>query len=148
MNLNHLFDKKLAETDLMLCETETGVNEKGNLSVMLKVLMRDEELKEEFVNGAVKFEKRYPVMIRSGFLCMLIIPLVFLILMFSLNSKLVFLILWITSLVILCLYLICLEYFHDKMIKQLALTGLSPEELLERMKEKKKEIKQEKEEEE
>ncbi|MFQ9749999.1 MAG: hypothetical protein ACLRYY_14740 [Anaerobutyricum soehngenii] len=64
------------------------------------------------------------------------------------NSKLVFLILWITSLVILCLYLICLEYFHDKMIKQLALTGLSPEELLERMKEKKKEIKQEKEEEE
>ena len=146
MNLNHLFDKKLAETDLMLCETETGVNEKGNLSVMLKVLMRDEELKEEFVNGAVKFEKRYPVMIRSGFLCMLIIPLVFLILMFSLNSKLVFLILWITSLVILCLYLICLEYFHDKMIKQLALTGLSPEELLERMKEK--EIKQEKEEEE
>ena len=130
----------------MLCETETGVNEKGNLSVMLKVLMRDEELKEEFVNGAVKFEKRYPVMIRSGFLCMLIIPLVFLILMFSLNSKLVFLILWITSLVILCLYLICLEYFHDKMIKQLALTGLSPEELLERMKEK--EIKQEKEEEE
>ena len=52
MNLNHLFDKKLAETDLMLCETETGVNEKGNLSVMLKVLMRDEELKEEFVNSA------------------------------------------------------------------------------------------------
>lgn len=137
MNLNHLFDKKLAETDLMLCET-----------VMLKVLMRDEELKEEFVNSAARFEKRYPVMIRSGFLCMLIIPLVFLILMFSLNSKLVFLILWITSLVILCLYLICLEYFHDKMIKQLALTGLSPEELLERMKEKKKEIKQEKEEEE
>ena len=148
MNLNHLFDKKLAETDLMLCETETGVNEKGNLSVMLKVLMRDEELKEEFVNSAARFEKRYPVMIRSGFLCMLIIPLVFLILMFSLNSKLVFLILWITSLVILCLYLMCLEYFHDKMIKQLALTGLSPEELLERMKEKKKEIKQEKEEEE
>ena len=77
---------------------------------------------------------------------MLIIPLVFLILMFSLNSKLVFLILWITSLVILCLYLICLEYFHDKMIKQLALTGLSPEELLERIKEK--ETKEEKEEEE
>lgn len=61
MNLNHLFDKKLAETDLMLCETETGVNEKGNLSVMLKVLMRDEELKEEFVNSAARFEKRYPV---------------------------------------------------------------------------------------
>ena len=70
---------------------------------------------------------------------MLIIPLIFLILMFSLNSKLVFLILWIASLVILCLYLICLEYFHDKMVKQLALTGLSPEELIEEVKEKKRE---------
>lgn len=139
MNLNHLFDKKLAETDLMLCETETGVNEKGNISLMLKVLMRDEELKEEFMERALKFEKRYPVMIRSGFLCMLIIPLIFLILMFSLNSKLVFLILWIASLVILCLYLIALEYLHDKMVKQLALTGMSPEQLIEEMKEKKRE---------
>lgn len=139
MNLNHLFDKKLAETDLMLCETETDVNEKGNISLMLKVLMRDEELKQDFMHRAAKFEEKYPIMIRSGFLCMLIIPLIFLILMFSLNSKLVFLILWIASLVILCLYLICLEYFHDKMVKQLALTGLSPEELIEEVKEKKRE---------
>ncbi len=142
MNLNHLFDKKLAETDLMLCETETAVNEKGNISLMLKVLMRDEELKEEFINRAAKFEKRYPVMIRSGFLCMLIIPLIFLILMFSLNSKLVFLILWIASLVILCLYLICLEYFHDKMEKQLALSGMSSEELIKEVKEKKNKTKE------
>lgn len=137
MNLNHLFDKKLAETDLMLCETETGVNEKGNISLMIKVLMRDEELKKDFIDRATAFEKRYPIMIRSGFICMLVIPLVFLILMFSLDSKLVFLILWIASLVILCLYLICLEYFHDKMVKQLALTGLSPEELIKEVKEKK-----------
>lgn len=142
MNLNHLFDKKLAETDLMLCETETAVNEKGNISLMLKVLMRDEELKEEFINRAAKFEKRYPVMIRSGFLCMLIIPLIFLILMFSLNSKLVFLILWIASLVILCLYLICLEYFHNKMEKQLALSGMSSEELIKEVKEKKNKTKE------
>lgn len=140
MNLNHLFDKKLAETDLMLCETETDVNEKGNISLMVKVLMRDEELKQDFIHRAAKFEEKYPIMIRSGFLCMLIIPLIFLILMFSLNSKLVFLILWIASLVILCLYLICLEYFHDKMVKQLALTGLSPEELIEEVKEKKREV--------
>ena len=142
MNLNHLFDKKLAETDLMLCETETSVNEKGNISLMLKVLMRDEELKEEFINRAVKFEKRYPIMIRSGFFCMLIIPLIFLILMFSLNSKLVFLILWIVSLVILCLCLICLEYFHDKMEKQLTMSGMSSEELIKEVRKKKNETKE------
>ena len=70
---------------------------------------------------------------------MLIITLVFLILMFSLNSKLVFLILWIVSLIILSLYLISLEYFHDKMVKQLALTDLTPEELVEEVKKKRRE---------
>ena len=50
----------------------------------------------------------YPVMVRSGFICMMVIPLVFLILMFSLESKLVYLILWIVSLLALILY--CLLY--------------------------------------
>ena len=77
---------------------------------------------------------------------MLIIPLIFLILMFSLNSKLVFLILWIVSLIILSLYLISREYFHDKMVKQLALTGLTPEELVEEVKEKRREAEEREEE--
>ena len=65
-------------------------------------------------------------MIRWGFLGMIIIPLVFLILMFSLESKLVFLILWIVSLIGLAVYLIVVEYLHDKMQRQLAMTGNLP----------------------
>lgn len=66
-----------------------------------------------------------------------IIPLIFLILMFSLESKLVFLVLWIVSLIALALYLICVEYIHDKMLKQLAATGMTTEDLIRGIKEEK-----------
>ena len=123
MNLNHLFDKRLSETELMLGETETAERKRPELTMMMKTLMEDDEWKQEFLERSEKFEKRYPKMIRFGFLGMIIIPLIFLILMFSLESKLVFLVLWIISLIALALYLICVEYIHDKMLKQLAAGG-------------------------
>lgn len=70
-----------------------------------------------------------------GILGMIIIPLVFLILMFSLESKLVFLILWIVSLIGLAVYLIVVEYLHDKMQRQLAMTGMTTEDLIHEIKE-------------
>ena len=92
-------------------------------------------MKQEFLVKSEKFEKRYPKMIRWGFLGMIIIPLVFLILMFSLESKLVFLILWIVSLIGLAVYLIVVEYLHDKMQRQLAMTGMTTEDLIHEIKE-------------
>ena len=101
----------------------------------MKTLMEDDEWKQEFLVKSEKFEKRYPKMIRWGFLGMIIIPLVFLILMFSLESKLVFLILWIVSLIGLAVYLIVVEYLHDKMQRQLAMTGMTTEDLIHEIKE-------------
>ena len=137
MNLNHLFDKRLSETELMLGETETAERKRPELTMMMKTLMEDEEWKQEFLERSEKFEKRYPKMIRFGFLGMIIVPLIFLILMFSLESKLVFLVLWIVSLIVLALYLICVEYIHDKMLKQLAATGMTTEDLIREIKEEK-----------
>lgn len=137
MNLNHLFDKRLSETELMLGETETAERKRPELTMMMKTLMEDDEWKQEFLERSEKFEKRYPKMIRFGFLGMIIIPLIFLILMFSLESKLVFLVLWIVSLIALALYLICVEYIHDKMLKQLAATGMTTEDLIRGIKEEK-----------
>ena len=137
MNLNHLFDKRLSETELMLGETETAERKRPELTMMMKTLMEDDEWKQEFLERSEKFEKRYPKMIRFGFLGMIIIPLIFLILMFSLESKLVFLVLWIVSLIALALYLICVEYIHDKMLKQLVATGMTTEDLIRGIKEEK-----------
>ena len=66
---------------------------------------------------------------------MVIVPLIFLVLMFSVESKLVFLVLWICTLIGLSMYLIWLEYHHERMQKQLKLMGLSDGELLAALKE-------------
>ena len=39
--------------------------------------------------------------------------------MFGLESKIVYLTLWIISLIVLAVYLICVEYIHDKTSRQL-----------------------------
>ena len=69
----------------MLGETETAERKRPELTMMMKTLMEDDEWKQEFLERSEKFEKRYPKMIRFGFLGMIIIPLIFLILMFSWN---------------------------------------------------------------
>ena len=66
-----------------------------------------------------------------------ILTIVFLILMFSLESKLVFLILWILSIIILAVYLICVEYIHNKIQKQIKVSGFTSEEFVKVLKEEK-----------
>lgn len=137
MNLNHLFDTRLAETDLMICETDSKERDNPQLQRIMQAILNDDAWREKLVEKSLAFEKRYPVLVRSGFICMMVIPLVFLILMFSLESKLVFLILWIASLLALILYLLILEYLHEEMQKKMALGGMSQEELMKVLKEEK-----------
>ena len=139
MNLNHLFDKRLAETDLMLGETATGELSRPQLTLMMKTMMQDEDGRADFIQRANRFEKRYPKLIRTGFILILVIPLIFLLLMFGLESKIVYLTLWIISLIVLAVYLICVEYIHDKTSRQLSYIHLSEEEFLKKVKEGKDE---------
>ena len=131
MNLNHLFDKRLAETDLMLGETATGELSRPQLTLMMKTMMQDKEGRADFILHANRFEKRYPKLIRTGFILILVIPLIFLILMFSLESKIVFLTLWIISIIAISVWLIVVEYIHTKLEEQKELAGMSYEEMLE-----------------
>ena len=73
----------------------------------------------------------------SSWLIAVVIPLLLLILMFSLESRLVFLVLWIVSLIVICGYLICVEYIHDKMHRQLEINGMTVEDLAKSIKEEK-----------
>lgn len=56
------------------------------------------------------------------------------ILMFSIESKIVFLVLWIVSIIVIAVYLICQEYIHDRLQRQIELGSLTQEELLDAMK--------------
>ena len=52
--------------------------------------------------------------------CMMIIPLVFMVLMFTMDTaKVVYLLLWVISLFIFCAYLIVIDYINDKLARKL-----------------------------
>ena len=130
--LNHLFDKKLAETEFMMCEPhEAELSRSTQLSMLLQASLSIEDLRLVTAERAQKFENNYHKMIRIGFLAIAIIPLIFLILMFSLESKIVFLTLWIISIIAISVWLIVVEYIHTKLEEQKKLAGMSYEEMLE-----------------
>ena len=130
--LNHLFDKKLAETEFVMCEPhEAELSRSTQLSMLLQASLSIEDLRLVTAERAQKFENNYRKMIRIGFLAIAIIPLIFLILMFSLESKIVFLTLWIISIIAISVWLIVVEYIHTKLEEQKKLAGMSYEEMLE-----------------
>ncbi len=134
LNLNALFDRKLAEADLIIYE-ENDKTTDLTPELVARALRSDSEAKEAFAERAARFEKSYRKRKRLGFLAMGIVPLIFLILMFSVTSKLVFLVLWICTLIGLSMYLIWLEYHHERLQKQTKLLGYSDTELLAALKE-------------
>ncbi len=135
MNLNHMFDRQLEKSELLHGDAATSAEPNKRFYIVLKALLKHEESKATLQQKSVQFERRYPKLIRGGFICMFAIPLFMLILMFSLESRLVFLILWIVSLIAISIYLIIVEYIHDNMRRRLQVVGVTVDELAERIKE-------------
>lgn len=134
LNLNHFFDRRLSETGMMVCETEGGGKQKkDHISIIARALAVEGRTEEEREARQAAFEESYRKKLKAGFLLMFILPLVFMVLMFSLNSKIIYLVLWIISLIGISVYLICLEYFRDKMRRQFEmekqLCGMTDEEI-------------------
>lgn len=135
LNLNYLFDRKLAETDLMICEEEGMQREKISLSTAVKILAGQDEFRKSLNDKIEKFQSNYHKKIRRGFLAIVVIPIIFLILMFSIDSKMVFLVLWIASIILIALYLIVVEYIHESLKRKKRLSEMSDEALLKEVKE-------------
>lgn len=135
LNLNYLFDRKLEETDLMICEEEGMKREKISLSTAVKILAGQDEFRKSLNDKIEKFQSNYHKKIRRGFLAIVVIPIIFLILMFSIDSKMVFLVLWIASIILIALYLIVVEYIHESLKRKKRLSEMSDEVLLKEVKE-------------
>lgn len=134
LNLNRMFDKKLEETGLMICEENGMTRERLSLSSALEILAGQEEFRDKMIQKAEKFEENYKKLKAAGILLILILPLIFLILMFSVSSKMVFLVLWIASIVAVVLYLIIIEFLHDSLERKLRFAEKSKDELITSMK--------------
>ena len=107
--------------------------------MLLKASLSQDDLRTQTAEKAQNFEQNYRKMIRYGFLAITIIPLIFLILMFSLESKIVFLVLWILSIIIIAVWLIVVEFIHNNLQEQQKIAGMSFEEMLEKFRGKGKE---------
>ena len=140
VGLNRLFDRKLSETEFMICEEpDETLSRHEQLRMILKASLSVDNLREETASKAQAFEGNYKKMVRFGFLAIIIIPLIFLVLMFSLESKIVFLVLWILSIIIIAVWLIVVEFIHNNLQEQQKIAGMSFDEMLEKFRGKEKE---------
>lgn len=129
LNVNALFDRRLAESDLMITERESMHDTHFRLSTIIKVMMNSREYKLAFLESAAKFELMYPKLITRGFAALIWIPLVLLVLLFVLPHKLGLLICWIVSLIVICTFLIVVEYLHSRVQAKTSLADMDREQL-------------------
>ena len=134
LNLNSLFDKKLEQTGLMICEEGGITKERVRLLTTVKILAGEKQFRDEINKKVEQFEICYPKLIKGGFFAIVIIPIVFLILMFSITSKMVFLVLWIVSIILIALYLICVEFIHENLLNKQKMAEMTGDELIEQLK--------------
>ena len=130
LNLNYLFDRKLAETDLMSCEKNGLIKERMNISLGARVLFADQTMREHLRVKIDRFEQRYQKIVRRAFLLVVLIPVLFMILMFVIPAKLIFLILWIVSILAIVLFLLIVEYLREHLDRQRRMMDMTPEELV------------------
>lgn len=129
LNINALFDRKLAETDLMVTERDGLPEVHFRLSTIIKALGNSKEYRKVFGERVANFELRYPTYIKRGFLALLWVPLVLLALMFILPFRMITITCWIISLIVVCTYLIVVEYLHSRVSEKTRIANMSSEEL-------------------
>jgi putative membrane protein len=119
VNLNAVFDRRLAATDLLITEQSHAERDSIGMRSLLQVFGNTQEYRKTIVHRAHRFLSLYPRLVRTGLVMVVVLPLVFLVLLFSVEAKIVMLILWIVSIILIDFYLIVVEYMRDSFAKQL-----------------------------
>ena len=121
LNLNALFDRRLGATDLMLTEQNHSADRRLSLGSLARSILGEGDYRAVVRRRAHRFLALYPTLIRAG-LALVLLPVLFLILLFSTEAKIVMLIACIASIVLIDAYLIIVEYICDSYVQQLGLT--------------------------
>ncbi|MBT1173108.1 YhgE/Pip domain-containing protein [Bifidobacterium sp. MA2] len=129
MNLNALFDRRLGDTDLMITEHNSMVNERASLTSVFRAASDSDELREIITRRAHRFFTRYPKFIVSGLALLTVLPLVFLVLLFVTRAKIAMLTAWIVSIIVIDVYLIVVEYTRESYSRQLGTGAMTAEQL-------------------
>ena len=124
LNINYLFDRRLAATGLMAHERDGIKIEHYRLSSLMHALQNSDEYTRDVEVRAQRFESRYPSRIRYGLRALIALPIGLLVVLFISQNKLFWLIVWIIAIVVTCAYLIIIEYLHETMRRRKSMTGL------------------------
>ena len=128
MNLNALFDRRLGDTDLMITEHNSMVNEQVSLNSVFRTVSDSKELRDIIAHRAHRFFARYPKMIVAGLALLTVLPFVFLVLLFVTQEKIAMLTSWILSIILIDAYLIVVEYAREVYAMQLGVSAMSADE--------------------
>lgn len=103
----------------------TAVAPANTADMALADTVHEDDVKSRLVAYYAAIHEKNRKRIKTGMICMFVIPVVFLILLFTMqSSKIVYLVLWIVSLFILCGYLIAVEYSDYSLQEKLEALGV------------------------
>ncbi len=87
--------------------------------------MAVDDVMKQITEFSEKLHAKNKKRIKNGIICILVIPLIFLIVLFSVNSsKVVYLLLWVISMFLIATYLIAVAYIDYTMQEKLEKLGL------------------------
>ncbi|BDR55374.1 membrane protein [Bombiscardovia apis] len=125
-NLNRLFAREIAASDMIVTEPVQQICHEFTLSQALAVLANKEEYRQEMVARATRFAKLYPKLKRGALIAAIIVPAI-LALTFSFTSgtMLVALATWIIWILAIIAFLMTIEMMRDSVVRQIRLGTLS-----------------------
>ena len=130
-NLNRMFAKQLAETDIVNCEEVQLPERRYRTSQIIRVMSNHEEFRAYLAEHTERFMRMYPNLKRGAWIVGIAVPVVFTMSMalWSPGKKVVVLTVWLVWLIAVIAFLIIVEHVKDSLERQAALNAMSDEEL-------------------
>lgn len=135
INLNLLFDRKLADTDFFIAENGDLPEQHIPLVAAIRALSDHEEYRKREIRYAARFDRAYPRLMTAGFVLATVVAVVPLILMFSTEAKLAMLTTWLVLLVLSFTFIIIVEYLHEGLSRHLQIANMTDADLRKAMNE-------------
>ncbi len=134
-NLNILFDRKLGEADLFASESNPGTVEHFRMRHMLSALLNNQAYRERLMERVAKFKKRYPKLIRAGWIAIFAQPVITFAVMVlvkaDIETKIILLLCMVAAIIVVDSYLIVVEFLNADLTQQQRVSTLSEQQLRE-----------------
>lgn len=129
-NLNRLFAKEIAESDMIVSEPVEQLGNEFTLSQEIAMLANKDEYRQMIIEKASHFADLYPKLKRGALIAGILVPAI-LGVTFSLTSgtKVAALAAWIIWILVIIAFLMSIEMTRDKLLRQLRLGTLDDETL-------------------